>query len=50
MLGCVRNVRQRARARYAKQLTEDLEFRHEWAEKVGVGFVLPESFGIGTGP
>ncbi len=29
-------------SRYAKQLTEDMEFRHEWAEKVGLGFELPE--------
>jgi hypothetical protein len=28
-------------SRYAKQLTEDREFRQEWAEKVGLGFVLP---------
>jgi hypothetical protein len=30
-------------SRYAKQLTEDMEFRQEWAEKVGLGFVLPEA-------
>jgi len=29
-------------SRYAKQLTEDLEFRQEWSEKVGLGFVMPE--------
>ncbi len=29
-------------ARYAKQLTEDMEFRQEWAEKVGLGFELTE--------
>ncbi len=29
-------------SRYAKQLTEDVEFREEWAEKVGLGFELPE--------
>ena len=29
-------------SRYAKQLTEDMEFRKEWAEKVGLGFELPE--------
>jgi integrase len=29
-------------ARYAKQLTEDMEFRQEWAEKVGLGFDLTE--------
>jgi hypothetical protein len=30
-------------SRYAKQLTEDTEFRQEWAEKVGLGFLLPQS-------
>jgi hypothetical protein len=30
-------------ARYAKQLTEDMEFQQEWAEKVGLGFVFPSS-------
>jgi integrase len=29
-------------SRYAKQLTEDDEFRQEWVEKVGLGFVMPE--------
>jgi len=29
-------------ARYAKQLTEDMEFRQKWAKKVGLGFELPE--------
>ena len=29
-------------SRYGKQLTEDVEFRHEWAEKVGLGFVLSD--------
>ena len=29
-------------SRYAKQLTEDVEFRQGWAEKVGLGFVMPE--------
>jgi integrase len=29
-------------SRYAKQLTEDVEFRQEWVEKVGLGFVMPE--------
>jgi len=29
-------------SRYAKQLTEDMEFRQEWTEKVGLGFVMPE--------
>jgi integrase len=27
-------------SRYGKQLTEDVEFRQQWAEKVGVGFEL----------
>jgi integrase len=31
-------------SRYAKQLTEDMEFRQEWAEKVGLGFDLSEVF------
>jgi hypothetical protein len=31
-------------ARYAKQLTEDMKFRQEWAEKVGLGFDLSEVF------
>lgn len=30
-------------SRYGKQLTEDVGFRQEWAEKVGLGFVLPDS-------
>jgi integrase len=29
-------------SRYGKQLTEDMEFRQEWAEKVGLGFVLSD--------
>jgi hypothetical protein len=29
-------------SRYAKQLTEDEEFRQEWVGKVGLGFVMPE--------
>jgi len=29
-------------SRYGKQLTEDEEFRQQWAEKVGLGFELPE--------
>jgi integrase len=29
-------------SRYGKQLTEDVEFRQQWAEKVGLGFALPE--------
>ena len=29
-------------SRYGKQLTEDTEFRQQWAEKVGLGFELPE--------
>ena len=28
-------------SRYGKQLTEDVEFRQQWAEKVGLGFQLP---------
>src|SRR5271163_831070 len=30
-------------SRYAKQLTEDMEFRRQGAEKVGLGFALPEA-------
>ena len=29
-------------SRYAKQLTEDMEFRQKWTKKVGLGFELPE--------
>jgi integrase len=29
-------------SRYGKQLTEDVEFRQQWAEKVGLGFALPD--------
>jgi len=29
-------------SRYAKQLTEDVEFRQEWTKKVGLGFELTE--------
>jgi len=29
-------------SRYGKQLTEDVEFRQQWAEKVGLGFELPQ--------
>jgi len=29
-------------SRYGKQLTEDAEFRQQWAEKVGLGFQLPD--------
>jgi hypothetical protein len=36
-------------SRYAKQLTEDMEFRQEWAEKVGLGFVMPEVSDTETG-
>jgi hypothetical protein len=36
-------------SRYAKQLTEDVEFRQEWAEKVGLGFVMPEVSDMETG-
>ncbi len=35
-------------SRYAKQLTEDVEFRQEWAEKVGLGFDLSEVFDAET--
>jgi hypothetical protein len=28
--------------RYGKQLLEDVEYRNEWAEKVGLGFDLPK--------
>ena len=28
-------------ARYAKQLIENIDWRKEWAEKVGLGFKLP---------
>jgi integrase len=34
-------------SRYAKQLTEDVEFRQGWAEKVGLGFDLSEVFDAG---
>ena len=34
--------------RYAKQLIENIEWRKEWAEKVGLGFKLPSPpLGIG---
>ncbi len=29
-------------SRYGKQLTEDVEFRQQWTEKVGLGFALPD--------
>lgn len=29
--------------RYGKQLLEDVNYRKEWAEKVGLGFDLPTS-------
>lgn len=29
-------------SRYGKQLTEDVEFRQQWAEKVGLGFEQPQ--------
>jgi integrase len=35
-------------SRYAKQLTEDVEFRQEWAEKAGLGFDLSEVFDAET--
>jgi hypothetical protein len=34
-------------SRYAKQLTEDVQFRQEWTEKVGLGFDLSEVFDPG---
>ena len=27
--------------KYAEQLKEDVEYRREWAERVGLGFVVP---------
>jgi hypothetical protein len=30
-------------ARYGRQLLEDLKYRKEWAEKVGLGFDLPQA-------
>lgn len=27
---------------YGKQLVEDVKYRKQWAEKVGLGFELPE--------
>ena len=36
-------------SRYAKQLTEDVEFRQEWVERVGLDFVLPEVSDTETG-
>jgi len=27
--------------KYSGQLKEDVEYRREWAEKVGLGFVVP---------
>lgn len=32
-------------SRYGKQLTEDVEFRQQWAEKVGLAFELPANSG-----
>jgi hypothetical protein len=29
--------------RYGKQLLEDVSYRKEWAEKIGLGFDLPTS-------
>jgi len=34
--------------RYAKQMIENIEWRKEWAEKVGLGFKLP-SLPLGIG-
>ena len=28
-------------SRYGRQLTEDVEFRQEWAKRIGLGFELP---------
>jgi hypothetical protein len=36
-------------SRYAKQLTEDIEFGQEWTRKVGLGFELPELSEIRAG-
>jgi hypothetical protein len=36
-------------SRYAKQLTEDVEFRQEWTKKVRLGFVMPEVSDTETG-
>jgi len=30
-------------SRYGKQITEDVEFRQQWSEKVGLGFEISES-------
>jgi hypothetical protein len=30
-------------ARYGRQLLEDVKYRKEWAEKVGLGFELPQA-------
>jgi hypothetical protein len=27
--------------KYAEQLKDDVEYRREWAERVGLGFVVP---------
>ena len=32
--------------RYGKQLLEDVEYRKEWAERVGLGFDLPTQDGL----
>ena len=37
-------------SRYAKQLTEDMEFRQEWTKKVGLGFVFPDGSNTEEGP
>jgi hypothetical protein len=37
-------------SRYGKQLLEDVEFRQEWAKKVGLGFDLPASPTFHEGP
>ena len=32
--------------RYGKQLVEDVKYRKQWAEKVGLGFELPPEPGV----
>jgi hypothetical protein len=37
--------------KYAEQLKDDVEYRQEWAEKIGLGFELGPKVGTsGTGP
>jgi hypothetical protein len=35
--------------RYGKQLVEDVNYRKQWAEKVGLGFKLPQVSEPGLG-